>query len=503
MGSATGSSLPLGASGAAGTLGGSTSVFDRLPDDVLLAILSGLMVAERTRLARVSRRFCRLSTSPELLPASLEVSILSRSRLDVRAASLRAWLQRHALVPRLRQLSLTVRQDVNMSDPPAAYEEPQARQALAELRVALLAAFGGGFSTGEPGALQLWVSLAGPFCLDASWLPALRGLSSLELGGNISQVSAPLQRLTQLRSFSLCHNMNAIGTMASGHTYGLPASLTSLALLKDHSFSLPQAVGQLTLLEELKLQDCSFMSSAFDCLVDLPALRRLSLVNCDRSPEGLPRCLPALTRLEGLHWQGGYVFDDPEEAAQELDFQLSPLTQLTYLWFHDTLSREDDEFGELFWERIPSALLGMTRLHTLGWLLPPSEAALPGSEGGGAGGGGSWLAGLRALALPADVAQRSLGQLHQATALETLCVTGWAHSSGEQQAEVLGLAGQLPSLRRLSYQAAGSFHDQTEQAAGLDLDILAAAAAARSSSPQLHIDAQGSALLAELQCGYA
>ncbi len=88
------------------------------------------------------------------------------------------------------------------------------------------------------------------------------------------------------------------------------------------------------------------------------------------------------------------------------------------------------------WQRLPSASLGLTQLRTLGWLLPPSDAALPcGDEDadGYSGASAAWMSGLRSLALPADVARRSRGQLRGAVALEELCLTGWEASEKDAQ----------------------------------------------------------------------
>ncbi len=120
-------------------------------------------------------RCCReLATHPELLPSSLEISLASRNRLDVRVASLRHWLERHAAKAGLRQLSLTVKQTVNLREPPASDEGPQSRRAAAELEAALLAVCGGAGGA-QLEVLCLDVQLARPSCIGSSWLPALRG----------------------------------------------------------------------------------------------------------------------------------------------------------------------------------------------------------------------------------------------------------------------------------------------------------------------------------------
>lgn len=142
---------------------------------------------------------------------------------------------------------------------------------------------------------------------------------------------------------------------------------------------------------------------------------------------------------------------------------------------------------------MPSALLGLTQLRTLGWLLPPSDAVLPcGDEDadGDSGDLGAWLSGLRSLALPADVAWRSEGQLHGAVELEELCLTGWEESDEWEQEDLLELAWQLPSIQRVAYCAAGPDSACTEVAAGLVAGVAA------------DNDAEGSRMLADMQEAY-
>lgn len=50
----------------------------------------------------------------------------------------------------------------------------------------------------------------------------------------------------------------------------------------------------------------------------------------------LPDCLHELTWLEGLHWHGDFDCDRPRDGPRELEFKLSPLRHLTYLFFNIT-----------------------------------------------------------------------------------------------------------------------------------------------------------------------
>lgn len=190
-------------------------------------------------------RCCReLATHPELLPSSLEITIASRTRLDVRMASLRHWLERHAAKARLRQLSLTVKQTVNLREPPASYEKPQARRAMAELKAALLAVFGGA-EAARPEALRLDIRLAMPSCIGSSWLSALQALTSLELAGDVCQPGAALHQLAGLRRLMLRSGMMVFGSSSLRAELSLPASLTSLTLVRANGFELPKASARL------------------------------------------------------------------------------------------------------------------------------------------------------------------------------------------------------------------------------------------------------------------
>lgn len=141
--------------------------------------------------------------------------------------------------------------------------------------------------------------------------------------------------------------------------------------------------------------------------------------------------------------------------------------------------RRMDKWNEL--SVSPAALAGMARLHTLVWLPPRAVEALP---------DGAYLYSLRRLALPAQLAERSLPLLGQAAELRTLCLTGWEAAHRVQR--IIAVVGKLPKLERFAYSCAPA----AEAAAAA---VAAAVASLRQSRPEVRIEDSTAACLAELR----
>ena len=114
---------------------------------------------------------------------------------------------------------------------------------------------------------------------------------------------------------------------------------------------------------------------------------------------------------------------------------LAPLTRLTRLFIEDPPPAA----------ALPASLSSLRQLQRFGWMgASPEDLRLP---------PGQWLAGLRELALPADVAENSAAQLKQATRLERLRVQDFLGASTaallRSRQRLLSDTAALPRLQAL------------------------------------------------------
>ncbi|KAL4458279.1 hypothetical protein ABPG75_013144 [Micractinium tetrahymenae] len=288
----------------------------------------------------------------------------------------------------------------------------------------------------------------------ADQLSTLTGLQHLRLSAHIrdhettntSLSVATLYRLTALEQLWL--SGSPLETFE-----GLPPSLTQLHLAGWHDFTssigraLPAELEVLTRLHTMGLVDVhSAAPGAYGVLLKLPALRRLSLTEC----EHVPSCLSGLTTLETLAIDHTPSHDHGE-AADELGAALACLgSSLTHL----ALRRLAFLLAGL-----PAGIASMTALRRLCWLrgrgwmaLQPMVRQLP---------PGPYLAGLRELGLDADVAAASLAALDFTAQLTALAVGGM-NGNGQRMLQVAAWAGARPGLQDLAlsappdgYEAAG------------------------------------------------
>ncbi|KAL4419702.1 hypothetical protein ABPG75_006800 [Micractinium tetrahymenae] len=251
-------------------------------------------------------------------------------------------------------------------------------------------------------------------CIPTSpfWSISLYSLRRLFLDfsdvGAFMQVLPPLRLLAGLQDLEL---RTTVLHLPAERCF--PGSLTRL-LLKGSSVEgdLSFQASALPSLATLHLRDLWMGPSRMSFLERLPSLRRLELEKC-----AVPACLSRLTQLDTL------VIDRPhasfrqqqqqqqaegggEAALSPLAAGLPPLTQLTQLALHQV-------------PNLPATLGSLASLRRCAWVVSIFElresgaaaAALPLQPG-------PWLASLRELALPAELAGRSLGVLTGATALD-------------------------------------------------------------------------------------
>jgi len=134
-------------------------------------------------------------------------------------------------------------------------------------------------------------------------------------------------------------------------------------------------------------------------LTALTSLRQLHLYE----HQNLPACLPALTWPEQLavHWHS----EEEMPADEELSTALPHLQNLT------CLSIQCNDY-----QTVPPAVAGLPRLQRLWFDVEPRRGAVLSLPQG------PWLASIRWLGLPWELARQALGTLRTAAHLEYLCV---------------------------------------------------------------------------------
>lgn len=211
-----------------------------------------------------------------------------------------------------------------------------------------------------------------------------------------------------------------------------------------HPHTLPQ-LSSLKQLQSFHLADCLIDDDDLEPLVHCSALTQLEFESC----LDLPTSLAQLTQLQELR-----VSDTPQYAEQQPEGRASLLSALHHLTglTHLALSSMD------CLDSVPAEVGGLPQLACFCWqpvvLEEQPDPHLP---------GGPWLASLRQLALPLDVAAASLQRLTAAQQLECLAIRPYHRSPRQEepseeeqrqrqlhQAAVLAWAVQHPRLSRLA-----------------------------------------------------
>ncbi|KAL4457768.1 hypothetical protein ABPG75_012633 [Micractinium tetrahymenae] len=211
----------------------------------------------------------------------------------------------------------------------------------------------------------------------------------------------------------------------------LPAGLTKLHLGGVEDPGIIDKVAEATALRSLSLARMEHSAEQLAQLASLGAcLQRLAVSWCGHLPA--PATLARLRQLQALHIDHTPRRGQAQELCAELQASLEPLTQLTHLVCAHVRAAAS---------MLP-ALAELGELQSFGWHgpAPTASPALP---------AGPWMASLRTVAVPAEVAAASLPVLAGATKLEELGLSRFAPSGCAKQYGILRTAAAHPSLRRV------------------------------------------------------
>ncbi|KAL4452185.1 hypothetical protein ABPG75_007847 [Micractinium tetrahymenae] len=419
------------------------AILDHLTDDLLVRCLAFLTPRERFNVAAlVCKRFRQLCLAPELLRC-VQLAVVGE-RAVPRCRGLLAFLLAHAQHVRRLTLHACISEARPEEAPDGELGDPALRLELQGVLQQCCAALG------AAGAAEEVILSAATPVADAAWLASLPRLRLLWVGTDDAPLELPagFSRL-RLREVGLRGRTVRLADPC------LPPGVTRLHLAGSGAAEmLPQQLPHLTCLSALELLDTDLPGASLSGLTALPSLRAIQL---DGQAE-LPACLPALTQLRQLE-----LHSTRELAASEVEIAraaLSSLTGLTAL-----------VFGCFPLLALPREVTCLTALHHLLFftpLVPPEPTGLPLAAGSPAS-RTAWLAGIRWLGLPYEVAARSVAALRAATRLEYLGLVDtpmlgdpWADEAAE---------GEPTEEEAAAWEAFWAFCAQHPPLRALGLDI--------------------------------
>ncbi|PRW58954.1 disease resistance N [Chlorella sorokiniana] len=407
--------------------------FAALPDDLVLAVLEALPLADRCgSAALVCGRFHALATHPSLLHA-IELTLwenewsgpAAEKRLAARLDSLCTFLVRHA-VPHLRRLVLRV-------EPPHGTMPWEATCAALKTLLFRLAAhcsaYGGVLEELSITGHNLVLPLVGGCFAPLATLKSLK----YDMGEDAEHFAADFvaPKLAALTGLQELWVTGREQQLSDGTVF--PPAVTRLHLGCYDYYGLPASLSSLKRLQYFSVAYCPLEEEDLEPLALCPALTQLTLESCMH----IPASLSQLTQLRVLRVEG-----TPEYEQEYPESRQALLGALCH--------RMEWVGG------VPAEVGSLPQLANFCWRHGSSEELqdlqLP---------AGAWLASLRQLALPLDMAAASLQRLTAARQLECLVIQPYhPHWQGKptqeevrqrqlHQAAVLAWAVQHPRLSRL------------------------------------------------------